>query len=192
MRTLVITSLYPPHSIGGYELGCRDVVDGLRVRGHHVLVLTSTYGLPPGGEARPYGGNRPPCAEGVCRVLAHEFNWILVDDTRPPYVRFASLLNKEMANRRTFERIVRSFRPDLVYVWRMKHISMNMVFQAQAMGLPVCYFVSDDWLATWDKADLWYAFWRGPSTITGSPQWMPSWLSTSATLLFGRHENHIR
>jgi glycosyltransferase involved in cell wall biosynthesis len=84
-----------------------------------------------------------------------------VNDTRPPHVRFASLLKKEMNNRRAFEETVRSFRPDLVYVWRMKHISMNMIFQAQATGLPVCYCVWDDWLANWDKADLWYSFWRG-------------------------------
>ena len=32
----------------------------------------------------------------------------------------------------------------------------------------------------------------GPSTMTGSPQWMPSLLSTRAMLFFGRQENHMR
>jgi len=150
MRLLVLTNLYPPHSIGGYELGCRDVVDGLRARGHPVRVLTSTYGV-----------EGPQCAEGVCRVLAHEFDWILRNDPRPPHVRFASLLKKEIANQRAFESALGGFRPDLVYVWRMKHLSMNMVFQAQQKGLPVCFCVWDDWLANWDQADLWYSFWRG-------------------------------
>ena len=45
MRILIVSNLYPPHHIGGYELGCRDVVEGLKARGHEVKVLTSTYGV---------------------------------------------------------------------------------------------------------------------------------------------------
>ena len=40
MKILVVTNLYPPHHVGGYELGCRDVVEKLRARGHTVRVLT--------------------------------------------------------------------------------------------------------------------------------------------------------
>jgi hypothetical protein len=39
----VVTNLYPPHHIGGYELGCRDVVEKLRSRGHAMRVLTSSF-----------------------------------------------------------------------------------------------------------------------------------------------------
>jgi hypothetical protein len=42
MRALVITNLYPPHALGGYELSCRDVVDRWRAAGHDVEVLTTT------------------------------------------------------------------------------------------------------------------------------------------------------
>jgi len=45
MKILVLTNLYPPLSIGGYEERCRDVVEGLRERGHDILVLTSTHGM---------------------------------------------------------------------------------------------------------------------------------------------------
>ncbi len=41
MRILVITNLYPPHILGGYELGCEQIVNDLRRRGHEVAVLTS-------------------------------------------------------------------------------------------------------------------------------------------------------
>jgi glycogen synthase len=44
MNILVISNLYPPHYIGGYELACRDAVEQLRERGHQVRVRTSTYG----------------------------------------------------------------------------------------------------------------------------------------------------
>jgi glycogen synthase len=41
MKILVISNLYPPHQLGGYEIGCRNIVNGLRSRGHEVHVLTS-------------------------------------------------------------------------------------------------------------------------------------------------------
>ena len=39
---LVLSNMYPPHHMGGYELSCRDVVDRWRAKGHDVTVLTST------------------------------------------------------------------------------------------------------------------------------------------------------
>ncbi|RAI43196.1 glycosyltransferase family 4 protein [Rhodoplanes roseus] len=41
MRILVVSNLYPPNVLGGYEVGCADVVAALRARGHDVTVLTS-------------------------------------------------------------------------------------------------------------------------------------------------------
>ena len=43
MRILVITNLYPPLYLGGYELKCRLHVEELKRRGHDVLVLTSRW-----------------------------------------------------------------------------------------------------------------------------------------------------
>lgn len=41
MRLAVVTNLYPPHVLGGYEVLTHDVVLRLRLRGHRVNVLTS-------------------------------------------------------------------------------------------------------------------------------------------------------
>jgi glycogen synthase len=38
---LVLSNLYPPDFVGGYEVACAHVVDGLRARGHDVHVLTA-------------------------------------------------------------------------------------------------------------------------------------------------------
>ena len=46
MRILVLSNLYPPDFIGGYELGCRRVVDALLARGHEVRVLTTAPRTP--------------------------------------------------------------------------------------------------------------------------------------------------
>jgi glycogen synthase len=41
MKILVVSNLYPPAQLGGYELGCFHIVEELRLRGHDVHVLTS-------------------------------------------------------------------------------------------------------------------------------------------------------
>lgn len=46
MKILALSNLYPPDFVGGYELGCANVVDALRERGHDVRVLTAAPRLP--------------------------------------------------------------------------------------------------------------------------------------------------
>src|SRR3954469_20251061 len=41
MKLAVVSNLYPPLFIGGYEIGAALVVDELRRRGHDVRVLTA-------------------------------------------------------------------------------------------------------------------------------------------------------
>jgi glycogen(starch) synthase len=43
MRILVLSNIFPPGFIGGYELGALDMARGLVARGHEVEVLTSDY-----------------------------------------------------------------------------------------------------------------------------------------------------
>jgi glycogen(starch) synthase len=51
MRILAVSNLYPPRILGGYELGCRNVVAGLVGRGHEVTVVTSPSHVRPGEAA---------------------------------------------------------------------------------------------------------------------------------------------
>lgn len=48
MRVLIISNIFPPGFIGGYELGALDVARGLQSAGHEVRVLTSDYMLDDG------------------------------------------------------------------------------------------------------------------------------------------------
>ena len=43
-RILTLTNWYPPHSLGGYEIECRDVMTRLHRRGHEVEILCSRSG----------------------------------------------------------------------------------------------------------------------------------------------------
>jgi glycosyltransferase involved in cell wall biosynthesis len=46
VKILVLSNLYPPDFIGGYELACAQVVDALRARGHDVVVVAAEPRLP--------------------------------------------------------------------------------------------------------------------------------------------------
>src|SRR5262245_45601618 len=139
-KILVLSSLYPPHHVGGYELGCRDVVEALKRRGHTIKVLTSTYGV---GRAMSDGQ--------IYRWLQSDLGWSFESsaDNR------VKLVAKEVRNRRAFRRLAAEFRPDLVYIWPIRYISLSLALMAQRAGLPVCYYVSDNWLADWESIDRW-------------------------------------
>ncbi|MBD0330880.1 MAG: glycosyltransferase family 4 protein [Thermoleophilia bacterium] len=134
MRILVVSNFYPPYHVGGYELGCRDVVDALRARGHVVHVVTSTHGIE---------GRTREAADGIERALRAGFPTRARDGLRPR----ARALVREIVNRRVLAGALRRHGPDVVYVWSPRFIELGVGRAAEARGVPVCYFVSDGWLA---------------------------------------------
>jgi glycogen synthase len=150
MRILVISNFYPPHFIGGYEIGCRDVVEVLRSRGHDVRVLTSTRGV-----------SRPQQA-------GHVYRWLLTDlalKIGDSSADLAKVIRKEWINRRAFDRVCRGFLPDVVYVWNATHISISLAIRARQKGLAVCYFISDHWLNGWESDALYALKRRAPQRL---------------------------
>jgi hypothetical protein len=128
MRILAITNLYPPHHIGGYELACQEAVEAFKTRGHHIKVLTSTYGAD------------SPRSEGeVYRWLTCNF-----DKT----IDWQTGVLKETANQAALRQICTSFEPEVVFIWNMSYISISLAALADTMGYPTCYYVFDNWLAT--------------------------------------------
>jgi glycosyltransferase involved in cell wall biosynthesis len=100
------------------------------------------------------GGRRSE--DRVYRWLEADLGW----ENRPRLLYAMRLARKEIMNRRAFSRIVHEFRPDVVYLWNLNHLSIALAFDAQDFGLPCCYFVSDNWLSKWE-ADAWFFLWRG-------------------------------
>jgi glycogen(starch) synthase len=143
MRILVVSNLYPPHHLGGYELGCEEVVEELKARGHEVRVLTSDYGI------------------GRAATDGEVYRWLEIDSGREPpsFARRAlAVLRKEARNQRAFKRIVREFRPDLAYFWNLSNVSVSAARWAERSEIPTCYYVFDLWLSRW-RGDGWHALW---------------------------------
>jgi len=134
MRILVVSNLYPPLVVGGYEIGCKQAVDALKDKGHNVLVLTSYYGI-----------DEPLMEDGVCRLLKFSSDQYLLQ---------RKILYKEITNQFTLKKICRHFKPDILFVWNLNHVSVTLPIVAQKMKIPVCYYVFDSWLYNWGS-DQW-------------------------------------
>jgi glycogen synthase len=143
MRIVIISNLYPPYHRGGYELGCSDIAERLKQRGHSVSVLTSTIGI-----------GRATVGNDVHRTL----QLALDEPFRNPMVSKLRLLRQQVVNRSETGRILRDVRPDVIYIWGQYLLSLNPAWVAERSGYPVVYFVSDPWLAGWDQLDQWYAW----------------------------------
>lgn len=157
MKILVVSNYYPPHFIGGYELGCHEVMQALKARGHRIQVLTSTYGV------------AGPQDDGEV------FRRLTLTHALPDVDSFSKqgrhLARVEIQNQREFARRVRAFRPDVVYFWSMVGLSLSLVYAAARRRLPFAVFVSDPWLSQW-RTDRWYDLlrWR-PRPIPSRLLW---------------------
>lgn len=148
LRILMVSSLYPPHAVGGYEQACRDITDGLRARGHIVEVLTSTYGI-----------DAPQHADGIHREIVYQ----RAEEWRPARPTAHSVAMSFPWHRQSIvalRRIMRTLRPQVVVVWSMIGLPMTILSYLQKTKLPLVFNVQDNWI--WDHAhsDPWLLTWN--------------------------------
>jgi glycogen synthase len=119
MRILFLTNFYPPHGLGGgEELSCRQVVEGLKQRGHSTLVLTSMHGT----------NNVPVEAEGTYRSLYLEVDLVA---WRHSITFFTKRKAREKHNLQCFERVLEQFEPDIVFIWGMYNLPRSLSVLAE-------------------------------------------------------------
>jgi glycosyltransferase involved in cell wall biosynthesis len=138
---LVISSLYPPHHVGGYELTCRDVVERWQRAGHEVTVLTS--------DTRLSGVADHPDQRG--HVLRRFRLYDPPLDLPPPRRRDAVVA--DFRNRSTLTRALRGVRPDVVSVWHMGGLGLSLLRQLRTRHRPTVLVVCDDWMTYAPTAD---------------------------------------
>ena len=131
MKILLLSNLFPPFYIGGYELAAFEVVKKLRKRGHQVEVLTSNFGV--GGED---GG-----IDHVHRIL--DFTNYSDEGT------FAHFCGHYLWSQKNFSRsvkLIEQVKPEIVFSWNLGGISLSPTVAADALSVPVLYYVSDYWM----------------------------------------------
>src|ERR1041385_7976309 len=129
MRILVVSNLYPPDALGGYELLCADSAQRWARQGHAVTVLTrassaiaaATSGS---GEPRVVRTFRPRPAEPARGGKAVRAWW----------------LRRE---RRIIEGAVRELRPELIATWGTYGIAPSAISGVYGAGVPTIAFAQD-------------------------------------------------
>ena len=149
MRLLFLSNFYPPASRGGYEQWCQEVAEGLRSRGHEILVLTSSYGQ---------GGLEEPDPIWVLRRLHLEMEFVSL---RNGLEFFTARKRRERENLDLLRQQIDVFRPDIVLIWGMWNLPRSLAALAEAL-LPghVVYYMGDYWPTLPSQ----YAFyWEAPA-----------------------------
>jgi glycosyltransferase involved in cell wall biosynthesis len=140
MRVLVVSNLYPPDLMGGYEMGCRQAAEGLGAAGHGVLVLTSAPRLPVSGPQADHVEVRrglrladvytPALQEGVSPLTLC---------LRHAAANFACAFNVHVLLGALAE-----FGPDVVYLWNLVGLGgLGLVGCLHHQGVPWVWHLMD-------------------------------------------------
>lgn len=139
-RVLVISNLYPPAVLGGYEVECSEVVESMREE-YEVLVLTSKEGRRP-GVSEP----------GVLRLLEFLPHSPRSKVLAPLYTLRAARLTR---------RIVREFQPEVAYIWNGARIPQAAIRILELSGTTIAYRVCEHWFGQIYETDFFMAGLRG-------------------------------
>ena len=129
MRVLVVSTLYPPVALGGYEVECSSVTERLGEQ-HDVLVLTSAK------EHRTAIG----ADSAFSRVqVRRELTLLTPDETGALRAPLASLRAVGTARRAL------KWGPDLIYAWNGASIPQAALRIFADSGVPLAFRVCEHW-----------------------------------------------
>lgn len=121
MKLLVITAFYPPFHQGGYSLRCKDVLEGLRQKGHEICMITNQVASKISSEEKePFS---------VLRVLS------LKSSGGNVFRR----IHSDTKDLKKIEKSIESFRPDLIYLWHMQNLSDAILPFLARLGIPIMH-----------------------------------------------------
>ena len=121
MKMLAITAFFPPCHKGGYELRCKDVLQGLRQAGHEILLLTNRC-------------TPPDCQDNdddswVSRIL----------DLQQSQANVFSRIWSDKIELKKIQKAIGSFQPDLLYTWHLQNLSDTILPYLASLGIPLVH-----------------------------------------------------
>jgi glycosyltransferase involved in cell wall biosynthesis len=158
MHILFLSNFYPPASYGGYEQWCQEVADGLRDRGHDVLVLTSTHGR---------GASHICDPAWVRRELHLEMEFASL---RNAFQFFTARKRRELENLSLLRMVVENHKPDAILIWGMWNFPRSLPALAEElMPGKVAFFIGDYWTTLPSQLEN---YWNAPARdpLTGFPK----------------------
>lgn len=141
MRILIVSNLYPPTVMGGYELACSQAAEGLARLCHEVMVLTSQPGVGPAPERR---ANTPLIERSLAlapvfdsaQVQAHPLSALQALEARSQWI--------DGHNAGAVIDAVERFQPDVIYLWNLVGIGgLGLLMALRVMKAPWVWHLCD-------------------------------------------------
>lgn len=136
LKILAVTLRYPPYTAGGYEMLTRDGVDGLRERGHEVIVLCGgAADLEEGPELLPWLEPKLDSADDLFDL----------DRKADPRERLRLHFLRH-SNLRATRTAIRDHSPDLVLYFNLGLVSLAPLLAARLSLVPSLGYICDPWV----------------------------------------------
>lgn len=133
LKILVISNLFPPQVIGGYERAIADYARRLHHRGHEVLVLTANVE----GLTTSYSQSEPePMPVKRCLAL-----WgSLTEPGFPMYPQpYATAI--AIQNYQVLEQEIKLFQPDVCLAGNVDYLGQTVLDQVLVHSIPVAHYI---------------------------------------------------
>lgn len=128
-RLAIVSNLYPPYVLGGYEILCHQVCRRLATRGWDIRVLTTNH-----------GGVEPNEVDGI--GVDRELQLFLPFDQAPKIDRrHRNAVTSQ--NREITKQWLSDFQPSLVFVWSLLRATLGPVRAAMDARLPIAWTIND-------------------------------------------------
>jgi len=133
LKILVVSNLYPPQVIGGYERAIADYARLLHYRGHTVIVLTTNAeGLP----TEDKNSESEPIVVRRCLSLCGAWT-----NQGPQWFPLEQVAANTLQNHHTLAQELRSFQPDVCLAGNMDFLGVQPLEQILAAGIPIAHYV---------------------------------------------------
>ena len=133
MKILVISNLYPPFVIGGYELNCANIVNAFRDRGHDVLVATTPSHIP---------GPPDPLHVRRCLKLSSHIPNYGVAISAESWLHRCDISDYD--NVVALQQLLVEFVPDVVFLWNMHGLdTLHLIDFLNVHGVPWGIYLGD-------------------------------------------------
>jgi glycogen synthase len=133
MRILVITNLYPPQILGGYERSIADFARLLQQRGHQLLVLTSDTQAFSSSHPSPYP--EPPVER--CLLLCGQWH----PERGPEWFSEQQIADIKRQNSQTLTQHLQVFQPDVCLVGNATFLPVELLEQVLATPIAIAHYV---------------------------------------------------
>ncbi len=139
MRLLILSNLYPPNVVGGYERLCFEVTSALASRGHDMTVLTSGYG----GQVAEFAGQR----------ILRKWQLLAGAEIYAPFTGDREAANRH--NRAVLQRVLAETRPNVVFCWNLFFLDAGVLDALEASRIRTVVMLTDNWLLTMRNPQFW-------------------------------------